>query len=336
MRSDPGIGRGLALCAMAALLGACAVPSNPDRVVAAREAYGQDQDLGLACRLLMASRCAYAITATDRLDVNDEGHAWACRAEQDVVERRVFADGGERINAAMLERTRGAVILAFRGTLPPGGGRSDEQILRDWGADLRAELLKDNAVAGHVHEGFDKAVHSTLTDVSDVLGQWQREGQLRNKKFYITGHSKGGAMAIIAATLLFDTGYRADAVYTFAAPRAGDTAFETAYAARRLNVWRYENRYDVVPHVPPNAKDDALVAEIFSESFHEGDGRFASVGNLIYIDWSGHLTAAYVGLDEARQARFKELILPSRMATALINAHSSSKGDGYGKAVCQE
>jgi len=56
----------------------------------------------------------------------------------------------------------------------------------------------------------------------------------------------------------------------------------------------------------------------------------------MYIDWSGHLTATYAGLETERKDRFNELIVPSRIAEAVINAHSSGKGDGYGKAVCQE
>lgn len=329
----------LAPYALTSLLAACALQPQlvvPEKVVDPLKAYGQDQNLGLACRLLMASRCAYAIAATGNLDEKDGDHYWACSAEQRVVERREFADGSERINAALIELTPDAVILAFRGTLPRGGNRSDEQVLRDWGADLEAGLLSDPAIAGQVHEGFDTAVRSTLADVLSVLNDWKREGKLVGRKFYITGHSKGGAMASIAAPLLSGNGFRPDAIYTFAAPRAGDANFKDAYDAKHYNSWRYENRYDVVPHVPPNSTDDALVAKVFADSFHEGGSQFGSVGNLMYIDWSGHLTATYSGLDTERKDRFNELIVPSRMAEAVINAHSSSKGDGYGKAVCQE
>jgi hypothetical protein len=329
----------LASCVLTSLLAGCALQPQlapPGKVVDPLKAYGQDQDLGLACRLLMASRCAYAIAATGNLDDKDGDHYWACSAERGVVERREFADGSERINAALIELTPEAVILAFRGTLPPGGNRSDEQVLRDWGADLEADLFTDPAIAGQVHQGFDIAVRSTLADVLGVLNEWKREGRLARKKLYITGHSKGGAMASIAAPLLSGYGFRPDAIYTFAAPRAGDADFKDAYDAKHYNSWRYENRYDVVPHVPPNSTDDELVAKVFADSFREGASRFGSVGNLMYIDWGGHLTATYAGLETERKDRFNELIVPSRIAEAVINAHSSGKGDGYGKAVCQE
>lgn len=55
-------------------------------------------------------------------------------------------------------------------------------------------------------------------------------------------------MAIIATLLLSKQQFEPNAVYTFAAPRAGDVDFAAAYDAKHFNTWRYGNRYDIVPH----------------------------------------------------------------------------------------
>jgi hypothetical protein len=283
----------------------------------------------------MASRCAYAVVATDTLDEGDQGNYWACNAERDVIKRRAFAEGSESINAVLVELTPDAVILAFRGTLPPGNKERPEAVLSDWGEDLKAELRSDPAISGQVHEGFDTAIRSTLDELLKTLKEWKSEGALRGKKIYITGHSKGGAMAAIGALLLSDQQFRPDAVYTFAAPRAGDARFKEGFDAQHINTWRYENRYDIVPHVPPNSSDDAVVAKVFAEQFHVGDAQYGSLGNLMYIDWTGRLTATYPELEEQRKAHFNSIGL-DQIARIVVDAHSSGKGDGYGQAVCRE
>jgi len=60
-----------------------------------------------------------------------------------------------------------------------------------------------------------------------------------------TGHSLGAALAQLAAVA-----YRADAVYTFGSPRAGNGAFAKRHEAQ-CPVFRFENCFDPVTMVPP-------------------------------------------------------------------------------------
>lgn len=306
-------------------------------VAPAEQVYNQSQDLGLACRLLMASRCAYAIGVTGQLD-DKETQYWACKTEKNVIEHRQFVRGNDQINAVLAILTTDAAILAFRGTLPPGNNRPAHEVLKDWGNDLKAEPVPDPNISGLMHEGFHSAVGSTFGDLLDLLKKWKSDGKLERKKIYVTGHSKGGAMAYIAALLLSEQHIAPDAVYTFAAARAGDANFKSGYDAKHFNTWRYENRYDIVPHVPPNAADSEFVARVFADVFREGDVQYQSAGNLMYINWDGQLTAPYPGLAQERKDRFASewARRPGEIAEVIINAHSSAIGDGYGQAVCQE
>ena len=63
---------------------------------------------------------------------------------------------------------------------------------------------------------------------------------------YFTGHSLGGALAILAATLISPT--RHGAVYTFGAPRVANYKF---FFGLKMPIFRVVNSADIVPRVPP-------------------------------------------------------------------------------------
>jgi triacylglycerol lipase len=72
------------------------------------------------------------------------------------------------------------------------------------------------------------------------------------KPIYLTGHSLGGALALIASAVLGGTsglGDRIAAVYTFGAPRVGQRNFSEIVKAPH---YRVINSGDIVPLVPPN------------------------------------------------------------------------------------
>ena len=91
---------------------------------------------------------------------------------------------------------------------------------------------------GLVHSGFKKEFYKLWSEVEDLLSE------LRCPVFY-TGHSLGGALAVMAASLMPPR-----AVYTFGAPKAGDAVF--ANSLRRIRIYRLINNRDIVPTVPPS------------------------------------------------------------------------------------
>lgn len=65
---------------------------------------------------------------------------------------------------------------------------------------------------------------------------------------YLTGHSHGGALAVLAATELNKL-YHIAAVYTFGAPRVGNKAF-ARHVEEDIRVYRIVNSKDFVPYFP--------------------------------------------------------------------------------------
>jgi hypothetical protein len=77
----------------------------------------------------------------------------------------------------------------------------------------------------------------------------------RKKTLVVTGYSKGGALAPLAAWLLNNNGIKVDEVHIYEPPRCGDSTFVNAFNAAFPNTVRYEYVDDLVPHMPPS-KDE--------------------------------------------------------------------------------
>ena len=70
-------------------------------------------------------------------------------------------------------------------------------------------------------------------------------------KLYITGHSLGAALAVLAAPdFAAQTPFKQPVVYTFAGPRAGDPLFALFYNGNIGTSWRVVNTNDEAPKVP--------------------------------------------------------------------------------------
>jgi hypothetical protein len=178
-----------------------------------------------ATRLLLAARQAYAITGSTAADsVGADRIGWL----------RPPAALSIGANAALMGDVPEGVIVAFRGTQPPG----DPGSLADWMEDIDALPVIDPFYPGRVHAGFRDAVAPFWGALVPSLPLCQ---------IYVTGHSLGGAMAQLFA---YRAAPRAPIVVTFAAPRCGDAAFVAAVDAK-LHINRYENARDVVPTLPP-------------------------------------------------------------------------------------
>lgn len=139
-------------------------------------------------------------------------------------------------------------IVAFRGT---------EKLLEDWLADLDAR--QDPSPWGlpetiSVHEGFFRALEAVWADLDRVLAPLRCP-------IWFTGHSLGGALALLAAYRLHHcapaSGHAVAGVYTFGQPRVGNTGL-ASYCSTELaqRVFRYVNASDIVPLVPPSKSAD--------------------------------------------------------------------------------
>lgn len=121
-------------------------------------------------------------------------------------------------------------VLAFRGT--------EANDWRDVKSDLNA-FLKDDAGC-KVHTGFKTAFEMVRLAVERTLNG------LKGYQLYVTGHSLGGAMALIATRHLNSDNLAA--CYTFGSPKVGTQEFGDTI---KPPIYRVVNSADGVSRVPP-------------------------------------------------------------------------------------
>jgi predicted lipase len=131
------------------------------------------------------------------------------------------------------------IVVAFRGTEAATPG--------DWEVDLRCTKTKLGGTAGRWHKGFAEALWQVQLHIESRIGFTNR-----TKPIYITGHSLGGALAVLHAALLRDEEHRVQEIVTFGAPRVGNRPaaewLERKYPGK---IVQYEHAGDRVPHLPP-------------------------------------------------------------------------------------
>lgn len=190
------------------------------------------------------------------------------------------------------------LILAFRGTLPPPNKFSDiddyfelTQIKYDWLNNTDIKFTEENR-----HKGFSNSwsrLKEKLDNIGDIedylhnrlnfieiqndtntekatyqnikkiqLKTIQEELNENEKILLITGHSKGAALATLAALDIAEKRVsslhtRANNIYlyTFEGPRVFNFEGAKKYAEiMSRNHWRFEYGNDIVPHLPPGGE----------------------------------------------------------------------------------
>lgn len=128
------------------------------------------------------------------------------------------------------------VLIAFRGT--------DERA--DWRTNLN--ILFKRSPLGWIHRGFMKATELFWSELPQRVSEFCD----RDQTIWITGHSLGGAMAVLAAVkLLCENKLEIGGVYTFGQPPVGTPGFCSRFEERFPNrLFRFVNHIDVVSEAP--------------------------------------------------------------------------------------
>ena len=232
-------------------------------------------DIALAEQMLFAnviSQCVNSKSGKFDKDPAFEGYYKRAGFTREPI---ICIGGVQNDDCCIVSTLKDAVIVSFRGTT---GAASDW--LMD--AQIRHGQQKDAQnppkFPGLLHTGFlaatshvwSKRAFNRAPNVGARVVEWMKpKGQKRVrpdhyameeieklvretgfKKVYITGHSKGGAMATLASWFCYKDLGIVPECYTFASPYPADKTFADNYNGV-ITQFSYENYFDIVPLVPP-------------------------------------------------------------------------------------
>lgn len=212
----------------------------------------------------------------------------------------------------MLEETEedDKIIVAFRGTSPFDAD--------DWSTDFDFSWCKVDGM-GKIHMGFMVALglQKYFPEDEDYYGYFPKQIKqdphkplayyiIRDKlkemttnnnraKIIVTGHSLGGALAILFPAILALHGEvelldKLEAVYTYGQPRVGDEHFgdfmKKSLRKHKIRYYRIVYGYDIVPTVP---FDNTLMTfkhfgtYIHINSFYQGKVSIYTITLVFYL-----------------------------------------------------
>jgi len=186
------------------------------------------------------------------------------------------------------------IVLAFRGT---------EKSVKDIRADITCDLVSaPNFLGvegeGKVHRGFIDAFQKVGSEIKAELAKYDGLGI----PIFITGHSLGAALALIATRYLCADS--SGATYTFGSPRVGDDIF---FRNVRTPVYRVANGADGVTRVPFGEGLSLFLATIryipfngtknVSEWIRNRFRGYTHYGSLVYLAQK-NITKKETGLDK--------------------------------------
>ena len=244
-------------------------------------------------------------------------------------------NGSGQIDRALVGRIPEGIVLAFRGTLPPTSKTHPPlEVFLDWANDADLLPLENKTYPGCVHRGFAGSLDRLWPKIEAAIRSLLQPEKANNRLF-VTGHSKGGALANLAAWRALDIHELASPirVMTIAAARAGNQAFRTGYESHGgIQCLRYESTFDAVPYLPLGNDAPLWVKELTGMIWKDlPKFDYAVVGQRVlarvtameafqavqrYLSWLGigHPRTNYVPL--------------------LVQAHDISPGSDYDTLVC--
>lgn len=252
----------------------------------------------------------------------------------------INSSGADRVNAALVGTNGNGIIVAFRGTIPPTSVDS----IPDWLEDFFTQPTTCGMLPGKVHSGF---CHDIQSIIAPVIAAVKALDPSKNE-VWVTGHSKGGALASLGAYLLKQAGIPIQQVVTFASPKTGDPDFRAGYQTLIPNQIRYENYGDLVPLLPPSAPLIGGVAAVLSRIpqigkelaalFKEAQAwDYVPVGQEYFIESAADGYAIDTGVSESQQMGDFVINLVKNgldIVKTIADAHSIDCNLGYMSGSC--
>lgn len=162
--------------------------------------------------------------------------------------------------------------------------------------DLEINLKQDENLGIFVHQGFAHAAQGIMNNVTQFLDP--------SKPVRTTGHSLGGAAAVLLAMYLDKQGFELGDIITFGQPKVTNVGGAGAFS--HLPLLRVVTKKDIVPLVPPLSPLQIKNLDIY---WHMGE-------EMILLQ----------GQEYAMTEGFKSMLRATKFASALpneenLNAH---------------
>jgi len=200
-----------------------------------------------------------------RFQFDDKPIPFACDPQKD----------GE-VTRGFLAARQDAIVLAFKGS---------ENIL-DWATNLDCIQIEDNGA--QVHRGFMQALEKAWPTIRESL---QKILERKKRKIWVTGHSLGGALAMLATRrLLMDMKIDQIETHTFGQPRVGDKAM-----CRQITSTFYRFAY---------TSDPITFFPLWAMSYsHAGTLKDIGITGKIHEDASHWFSRVWAGLNALKQIK---------------------------------
>jgi hypothetical protein len=251
--------------------------------------------------------------------------------------------------ACIIGVVNGCVLLAFRGT-----AFTD---ISDWATDLLVEPLTVTGYAGSQGATIHPGLYYSMMEVMPQITAWLSANG-GNMPVYITGHSKGGGMAVLATWYLgqINTPALSDiTITTFAAPMVGNEAFVDEFIGPYSQT-NYINYLDLVPFLPFTTDEANTIITDYVNNIQDAAlkaflttvlNQFASFGysatttNVMYIEQGGGAAVPVNILKFIVDPNYYKADLTAIGADfqsgnydAIMAAHSCACGGGYASSIC--
>ena len=240
-------------------------------------------------------------------------------------------------SACVIGVAASAIVVAFRGTL----FTSPADVL----TDLMAAPSQPTGWPGPVHTGFFLSLMEIMPAITSAVTPLMKQNP--KLPLVITGHSKGGGMASLAAWYLqANQVAAADNIFvtTFASPAPGTSVFAEAYQ-KVFDQSNYINYLDIIPFLPPDANLAHQLAGLYPnntlwtdviQAFVSWDYLHAASSNYFILEDGTISTfdAHYLGFEADLKTALEAKDYSRIMAAHYHGCPTSAGSPGYMTAVC--
>ncbi|MCB9925612.1 MAG: lipase family protein [Planctomycetaceae bacterium] len=256
------------------------------------------RDFSVANAIWLA-RCAKLSYESDNL-INAELSKWGMSAEcfESSINMQAFIASDES-----------KVIVAFRGT--------ESTQITDWLIDLDTRKSNSNlaAEAGSlgiwfdVHNGFFDGISSLWIDMADRI----TAAAEAEKPVWLTGHSLGAALAMLAAAKRLEDQLPVSGVYTFGSPRVGGAAFYSEMKKHHpFPNYRFVNHRDAVTRIPAFVSGYMHQGQVMyfdgQGGFHPNYDPYRPIIDF-FVDLTARFRATFAGsIQDHSMSKYLELV----------------------------